>query len=1055
MSVQMGQWELELGPPRQRALLALLLINAGKVVSVPGIISAIWGSSPPSSVVGTLQSYVSRLRKAIAKRPPAGQPASLLALHYQAPGYVLDVDRDLIDAVRFQAAVESGRELFSHGDPAAACETAGKALSLWRGTPYGELASYDFALLENTRLEQLRLLGLQTWADACLELARYDEVVRKLDDEVRKNPMLERLGSRLMLAQYHSGQPAEALLTFERIRTHVAQELGADSSRELQKLHASILRQDLVPVGQVTNGGVPRERASAGQASAVRQPEPGPVPVPAATPEPDREPAPTPAEARVLDGELVGCERELERLRALAVRGHAGRTVLVVGEQGVGKTHLLQALEGKLRAASMPSLRAHCADVSDTPESEYWIWTQIVQKIRLCRPEKLRSLPVSVLEALDLTAPDTAQTSSGHGQQLTPTQHFAFQEAVCQALAAAGSEPLVLFLEDLHLADARTLSLLHLLTKEIRETRIVVVGTFRDHHVASRPEIRRVLANLLQEDASEITHLSALSIAETRTLIGRVSESPPSWGLVSNLHRATGGNPYLLRKMLDATDVAEEPYGPSSSLSFDLGFVLRSRLAECPAPVTRILQICAVIGGSVDRRLLTEVLAGLGESSASVGDAQRTGLLSMSPDNPHVYLFTQGLVRDTLLADLDLADLANLHHAVAKVLAEGMVHARYGANARRIVSHCAEAAKGIDLFDAVGPLVRLGDHAERLLLHHEAQAWLLHAVAILHDQSQEYVRAKADLELELELQMRVVWLLWLTQGGGSADSVAAYAQAEVLQRRLGNTTPAPLTAVKAVVHLSGGNYSQGWKSVQQLSELAEHGGGAEASVALSYGRGALLFTSNQLPDAVGELEKGLSLVDGLPEGTKLNWFMGQSHRNPRINFRATLAICHWLLGHEALAQQYRDEMLQLTQSDLCERPWDRAFARYADGILAVLEGDTERVWQASTSGLHLSMRCQLDYVQHLFKMLLGWAEVRLGQRRGGLLRMRRALNAASRPGLFFGRVAHLGFLADAERTSGLLDSARWTARSMAGEIAERGEYVYLRRRWPFAVLLTG
>ncbi|MFF9645909.1 BTAD domain-containing putative transcriptional regulator [Kitasatospora aureofaciens] len=1080
MSVQVGRQRLDLGPPRQRALLALLLINAGRVVSVSAIVNAIWGSSPPQAVVGTLQSYVSRLRKAIDSQAPVPPKDRLLALSYQAPGYVLEVDRNCIDASRFQSAVESGREQFARGDLAAARSTVDDALGLWHGTPYGELAAYDFAQLETARLEQLRLVGLQTWADACLGLARYDEVVRELDDEVRRNPMLEHLGCRLMRAQYHCGQPAEALLTFERIRAHLAEELGADTSRELQELHGAILRQDLAHAGGPAASSVtlrPRLTLVA-DVDALRPPDPAtpePTPDPAAdpapepTPDPAADPAPeptpvpepphpapvpapaAPAPAPAPAGHLVGRTRELDALRALTGPGRRGRTVLVIGEQGVGKTRLLQELASGLPAAGMDAVWAHCAAGPELPD--YWLWTRVVRKLRRTRAHELGSLPEAVLDILDLLRPDRTPGPAGAEAPLSPARHLAFQDAVCQALLTAARRPLVLFLEDLHLADTGTLALLQLLTKEIHDTDLLVVATVREHRLALRPELGRAVADLLQEVAAESLHLDALSLAETRTLINLAGGEPPTWDLVSAAHRATGGNPYLLTKLQPSAgpvaDPVADPAGPAAPISFDLRLVLRARLAECPGGVTRVLQACAVIGPTVDRRLLTDVLAGLGEPPGLISEALHTGLLSPDPVDPHGFRFAQGLVRSMLLADLDPVHRARLHHRVATALADRAVGTARTDCAGTIGYHCGRAAQELDLREAVRPLVGLGDLAERRLLHAEAYAWLSHAIDVLREQPQT-----RSVAAELELQKRVVWLLSMTLGYGAPAVTEACTRVEVLQRALDNTRPPALLASRVIMHLAKGDHPKVSGLVALLDESAEHGG-TEARTAACYGRGVLWFTADRLEEAVAELERGLPLVDAQGEEERPDRFMGLSRSDPRINYRVHLAVGHVLLGDAATAERYREEILQFSESDSCDRPWDRTFALYADALLAVLDGDVERAWQASTAGVDLTVRCQLSHWQYMLAVLLGWAEVHRGRPRTGLRRMRWALDSAARSGTVFRRALHLGLLAEAEQYAGMPDLARATVRTMADEIERRGEYVLRRPQWPFAALLAG
>ncbi|MFF4354397.1 BTAD domain-containing putative transcriptional regulator [Streptomyces sp. NPDC001530] len=638
-------------------MFALLLINAGSVVPVHRIVNSIWGSSPPNSVMATLHSYVSRLRKSIGDTT-AGRRENLLTVRSVTPGYVLDIAPHQTDVDAFETAVENGRLRLAEGDLAVARDTARAAMDLWTGTPYGELASYEFAAQESERLEQLRLQGVRIWADACLGLGQYDEVIRELDKEVRRNPMLEQLGIRLMLAQYHTGQPAQALLTYERIRSHLATELGADASKELRILHQAVMRQDLTPPHTAPDPmDGPRGR-----------PQPLGSPRPA---EQDRGPGPGRAEPPPWATQLVGRESEMAQLGSFVGEGDRMRTLLMIGEQGVGKTRLLKEFEKELTSAGTAVVWAHCTEAPGAPD--YQVWHRIVSKLLRTRGRQLDSLSSEV--RVNLSVPNQERPMVDSGER-TLVEHLGFQDAVCQLLLAAAEEPLALFIEDLHYADIHTLELLHLLAKEVYTAQLVVIGTVREHCVRSRPQLKHAVAALLCADAVESMHLTALSPADTRTLVQWRDEAPVSGDLVLRLHRATGGNPYLLTGLLRSRDVADDQEDLLDSLPFDMQVVLECRLAEPPAEVITILEICAVIGPVIDRRLLASVLV-LRGTTGSVNDALQTGLLVSNPADPNDLRFSHGLVRDLLLARVDTRLRAQLRHSVAQALANETAGAPY------------------------------------------------------------------------------------------------------------------------------------------------------------------------------------------------------------------------------------------------------------------------------------------------------------------------------------------------------------------------------------------
>jgi YVTN family beta-propeller protein len=189
-------------------------------------------------VNAALSVYLSRLRRLLAD----GDGDELLAT--QAPGYVLRVPPERLDARRFEALLEEGREALADGDAQQAAATLRAALSLWRGPPLADLAYERFAQTETRRLEELRLAALEERIEADLALGRHDALVAELESLVAENPYRERLQGQLMLALYRCGRQAEALDAYRRARRTFADELGIDPGPRLAELERAILRQD-------------------------------------------------------------------------------------------------------------------------------------------------------------------------------------------------------------------------------------------------------------------------------------------------------------------------------------------------------------------------------------------------------------------------------------------------------------------------------------------------------------------------------------------------------------------------------------------------------------------------------------------------------------------------------------------------------------------------------------------------------------------------------------------------------------------------------------------
>ena len=223
---------LVLGGPKQRALLAYLVLEANRVVSTDQLIDQIWGDEPPEAARQALFAYVSRLRKLLGPGRIQARP----------PGYVLRAERDEVDAFRFADLIDEAHR--QADDRAAAAIRLSEALELWRGTPLSDIANYEALRPTVARLEEMHASALEDRMQAEIDLGRHREAVPALEALSREHPLRERLWSQLILALYRSGRQADALGAFHRARRILAEELGIDPSPELRRLHEEVLQQD-------------------------------------------------------------------------------------------------------------------------------------------------------------------------------------------------------------------------------------------------------------------------------------------------------------------------------------------------------------------------------------------------------------------------------------------------------------------------------------------------------------------------------------------------------------------------------------------------------------------------------------------------------------------------------------------------------------------------------------------------------------------------------------------------------------------------------------------
>ncbi|RKN04406.1 AfsR/SARP family transcriptional regulator [Streptomyces radicis] len=231
--------EVPLGAPRQRAVLAVLLLQEGRPMTYAALVDAVWGERPPAHVRNLVQKYVSGLRRACAGAAPDGSGPEL---RWTGSGYVLSgaVIADLAERRALLARAVAARD---GGDGGRALELAGRAEALWRGE-FAEGLAGPFLAAERLRWAEKRLMVLEARLAGQLDLGRYHECVHELVRQVAEHPMRERLVWLLMLALYRSGQATEALVAFEDARRRIAEEMGSDPGPALRALHERMLRQD-------------------------------------------------------------------------------------------------------------------------------------------------------------------------------------------------------------------------------------------------------------------------------------------------------------------------------------------------------------------------------------------------------------------------------------------------------------------------------------------------------------------------------------------------------------------------------------------------------------------------------------------------------------------------------------------------------------------------------------------------------------------------------------------------------------------------------------------
>ena len=514
---------LRLGAPKSRALLALLALNANRVVARERLIDSLWGEEPPGTAVKAIQVYVSQLRKVL----PAGR------LQSHSRGYLLRAEPALVDVMRFEQLVEEAHD----AAPALSSALLASALQLWRGPPLAEFASEPFAQLESRRLADLRLAAVEERIEADLALGRHDVLIAELERLVAEHPHRERLRAQLMLALYRAGRQVDALAAYRDAQAALS-ELGIEPGRCLRGLERQVLTQDTVldlrrsrPLTTASNGRVHL---------------PGAL-IPA---------SPFP---------FVGRSRELEQARGLLERAEAGEggVLLLAGDAGCGKTRIVQEL-GREAAASGALVLYGSSDAAVTvPYQPVREWLEFA--LRVCDHEALRECLGPRAASLGRLSAEVAALA-GRGGAVEPDR-FGLQSAVTEVLRRMSEvQPLLLVLDDLHWADSETLQLLRHVARRAPELRVLVVAAFRPQGDEYDGMLGEALGALERLDSVARLALGNLSTDELSEFI-RTIHAEPSAELVAAVSELTSGTPLLVCELWRDLSQSGELAGEDARLS--------------------------------------------------------------------------------------------------------------------------------------------------------------------------------------------------------------------------------------------------------------------------------------------------------------------------------------------------------------------------------------------------------------------------------------------------------------------------------------------------------
>jgi DNA-binding SARP family transcriptional activator/tetratricopeptide (TPR) repeat protein len=247
---------VRLGAPKQRTLLAVLLLRANRAVGVDLLVEALWGERTPGSAMGGLRTYVSGLRRMLGMGGAAGGPRIVTL----PGGYQLMVAFQELDLLVYERCADEGQRALADGQVALAAARLRQALGLWRGRAFEDVPLDGRLDGELARLQERQLVVVEAWVEASLALGQHDRLVPELRQLVVAEPLRERLWGQWMLALYRSGRQAEALAAYQHLRGRLVEELGIEPSPPLQQLQRQILSGDVAlapPDQQAIGNGAP------------------------------------------------------------------------------------------------------------------------------------------------------------------------------------------------------------------------------------------------------------------------------------------------------------------------------------------------------------------------------------------------------------------------------------------------------------------------------------------------------------------------------------------------------------------------------------------------------------------------------------------------------------------------------------------------------------------------------------------------------------------------------------------------------------------------------
>src|SRR5829696_8273749 len=959
-------------PPgaKERAILARLLLDPGRTVPADALLEAAWDGVPREVAARSLAVRVANLRAFLEPGRDRGAPSSLLVR--DGPGYRLEIAPEQLDSHRFERSVRAAAGL----PAAAALEALDRALALWRGPPFGDLAEAEFAHAEVRRLEDLRNRAEEARGRALVELGRPLEAIGDLRRLADADPLREELARTLMLALYAAGRQVEALAAYRDLAGRL-RELGLAPSAATRSLEQRILDNDatlLAPVATMVAG--------------------------AAAP--------------------AGREPELARLRAALARALSGRRagVLAWGEPGVGKTTLVHdaAPSGAVAGVGqclaqrgpgepyMPVLEALGA-LARGPAGD-----AVVGALARGAPTWLVELPWLLGEDDDAEAIRLRAQGSTRSRMLR--EMLEALDAVCAAA------PVVLVLEDLHWADDSTLDLVAALLRRREPARLLLLGSYRSE---GEPAVVELAHELVVRGLCEELPVGRLDPrAVAAHLESRFPSAPLPDGLAEVLARRSGGNPLFMRNLLDhwlAEATLAERGGavalerPRSALEAGVPPTLhahiRDQLERLPAADAELLGAASVAGRDFS---VETVAAALGRDREDVASrcaalARRTRLIERR-DGRHA--FPHDLYREVLYELLPSDARARLHARVGAHLADSS-----GPAASELAAELGfHFVAGRDPERAV-PFLRLA--AERAFGRNAHAEGIRHLRAAL-DAAAALEAGTERTRSEVELLASLGQALVATGGWSAAEAEDALLRARALAARLSDNEPlvSVLLALATLYELRG-EFTRANAMARECEKLAPSGN-AEHELESSELLACNLFHQGSFARALEYADRGVALFESGAAPGSYSTFPATLGDNAGVSCHDWAGLALWFLGRPDSALARATHALELARDR--SRAYSLATARAQMAVVHQCRREPDAALEWAEATIAAAQRLGYVYREAMGRVLRGWALAQLGDAPQGVREVTEGLAASRGTGARMDDPHYLALLADAQLRTG-------------------------------------